>query len=324
MSRSPDPARPSASAGPRFGAGLACAGAVTLAMLFSRAALTAELTLPSSWDDRFLDGALADGRTRPVLAVLSFEVKAVFEGSGNLALSDVVTTELQRAGCFDLVEREKVRSILEEQALALTGVVDDSARAAEVGKLLGAEAVVFGNLSSASQETMDRFAFDVVRTTVRVDARAADTTTGKMVFAEAGTGVSEAKLVKSADGTLISGVVSTETEYVRAAAAAVQSLVERLAAIFPSFGFLVSFDGRRGVVDIGVERGLAAGMRMVIFRPVERLIHPVTKKYMGWRKVVFAQAEVITVEQGAATIEITKIAKGGMTPKVGDFAVLVR
>jgi curli biogenesis system outer membrane secretion channel CsgG len=47
---------------------------------------------------------------------------------------------------FDLLEREKLGQILDEQKLGMSGVVDD-ATAVEVGKLLGVNAMVFGEVT---------------------------------------------------------------------------------------------------------------------------------------------------------------------------------
>jgi len=56
------------------------------------------------------------------------------------------------------------------------------------------------------------FAYDVVRTEVRVDARAVDTSTGRLTFTESAEGTSEAKIVTDARGRMISGALDLDAE----------------------------------------------------------------------------------------------------------------
>lgn len=74
---------------------------------------------------------------------------ADFQGpgwSGSQAAS-MLTAKLFDAGRFQIVEREKLAGVLEEQALSLSGVVDKQS-AAEVGKILGVDAIVYGEVTS--------------------------------------------------------------------------------------------------------------------------------------------------------------------------------
>lgn len=52
---------------------------------------------------------------------------------------------------FDIMERDKLRRVLEEQNLGMAGVVDE-ATATEVGKLLGVDALIFGEVATYEVE----------------------------------------------------------------------------------------------------------------------------------------------------------------------------
>jgi hypothetical protein len=272
------------------------------------------LELPQSWDDRRLEAAMHGSRSRAVLAVLPFD-----NGPSGIRIADLVTTAIVKAGRVDLVERDKMEKVLDEQRLRLTGAIDDASKAAEVGKLLGAEAVIFGAVTNATQQTTDRFAYDVVRTEVRIDARAVDTTTGRVLFAESGAGASETKIIRSADGTLISGLRDAREEYRKAAEQATSSVGGRLAQFFPALGFVLRADGDRVVVDLGTESGVGPGDLLIAFRPLQRLVHPVTQQELGWEKQLIDVLVVRSIESRSSVLE--RKHAGDASLRAGDVVV---
>jgi len=88
---------------------------------------------------------------RPTIGV--FDLTGFMLGeSGNSAplgkaVSAMLITEFSSGGGVRVVERQDLRRVLEEQRLALSGRVDE-ATAIEVGKLLGAQYMIFGQVSS--------------------------------------------------------------------------------------------------------------------------------------------------------------------------------
>lgn len=261
----------------------------------------AALALPSSWDETRFEAVLAGAHGKAVIAVLPFEA-APAAWRGEVRIGDMVTTALSATHRVELVEREKIEHVLGEQRLRLSGAVDDASRAAEVGKLLGAEAVVFGAITSATQETVDKFAYDLVRTQVRIDARAVDTTTGRILFSQSGDGLSEAKIIRSADGTLISGLRNAEDEYRKAAEAAAATLGRGMARQFPVMGLVLSTVSGRIVTDLGAESGIAMGDEVLAVRPGEVLLNPVTRQPAGRDARVLDVLLVTEVRQGSAVL----------------------
>ena len=66
-------------------------------------------------------------------------------------LEGLLTAELQRTGRFDLLERSRIEQALKELALGQTGLLDEKT-AKEAGKLIGADAVLVGEISSCQHE----------------------------------------------------------------------------------------------------------------------------------------------------------------------------
>lgn len=282
-------------------------------------ALAGGPTLPPNWDDRYLDRAGNQQDMKTAVAVLPFEV-ASGARSVDLKMADIVTTSLFKSGRFEIVERSKIEAIVAEQKLKLSGAIDDASQVAEVGKLLGAEAVVVGTLTVATQQRFDKFAYDLIETEVRIDVRAIDTSTGKVIFSESSDGKSEAKIVTTAKGVVISGALDTVAEFNKAAASAAGNVGKKLGSLFPVVGYVIAVNGPEILTDVGGDRGVDRGDHLVVFRAGERLVHPVTKKPLGWRKQVLGLLKVQSVDRTSSTTAVDDGDAASLQP--GDVVVL--
>ena len=71
----------------------------------------------------------------------------IFARDTGQIVSDVFTTEMMRISCFDYMERSQIRRVLQEQSLTMTTLVKEKT-AAEIGEILGADAIILGSVSS--------------------------------------------------------------------------------------------------------------------------------------------------------------------------------
>ncbi len=96
------------------------------------------------------------------------------------------TAELHETGCFRVIERQKLQAIMEEMKLGMAGLTDP-AKTREVGKMAGAEAILFVNLASvkySSKKNSTFFAQDVKEEIETVmDARLVAVETGEILAA---------------------------------------------------------------------------------------------------------------------------------------------
>lgn len=87
---------------------------------------------------------------RPAVVDLS-NVKKVavmgFDGQGGDAVANKVTARLVESGRFEVFERAQVVKILNEHEMWMTSLVDEKS-AAKIGKMLGAEALIFGTVDT--------------------------------------------------------------------------------------------------------------------------------------------------------------------------------
>ncbi|MHB1048980.1 MAG: CsgG/HfaB family protein [Bacteroidota bacterium] len=125
----------------------------------------------------FASPVLAD--SPKTIAVLYFENNSVVD-KDNLdplkkGLADMMITEMSKIKGLKVVERQRIQSIIDELNLSETDMVDN-ASTQKMGKLLGAQVMLFGGFSNLFN---DKF---------RIDVRIVRTETGETVKAEEETG----------------------------------------------------------------------------------------------------------------------------------------
>ena len=77
------------------------------------------------------------------------------EGSGN-QVATLLQSMLLESQHFDIMERDKISRVLEEQNMGMSGIVDE-ATASQVGALLGVDAMIFGEVSAYKVEPDQTF-----------------------------------------------------------------------------------------------------------------------------------------------------------------------
>jgi curli biogenesis system outer membrane secretion channel CsgG len=91
---------------------------------------------------------------RPVIGVLKFqdETGAMFlQGGVGRALTTMLTSELSARPVFTVVERQKLRAVLEEQDLSASGRVSAESSIA-IGRLTGAQYLVTGTVTAFEEK----------------------------------------------------------------------------------------------------------------------------------------------------------------------------
>jgi curli biogenesis system outer membrane secretion channel CsgG len=282
------------------------------------------LEMPSGWTDDIIEKVKNNQPLKKVIAVMDFEGNDKLKGYVDLKMSDMLTTALVKTGKFDLVERNKIDRVFKEQGLKASGAVDAASNAAEMGKLLGAEFVVFGTISGATESTIDKFSYKIVRVEISVDIRAVNTTDGKILLSEKATGIGDTKIVSTADGTMVSGKLNFNSLYSDGARDAVDKCGKKIGQLFPLLGFLVNTNPGTATIDIGEERGVQKDDYFIIFRIGNEVKHPATGKHLGWQKDIISAMRIISTEQSMATGKILNKSSPSAQPGVGDMVIQVK
>ncbi len=105
-----------------------------------------------------IDGALRDlprlsQKLDPkyhTVAIFPFKSDESMKGAGSV-LQDKIVKVLLDTGRFKVIDREALEALLKEQALSLTGIVEERADMVRVGKVAGADVFMYGSASVSGQ-----------------------------------------------------------------------------------------------------------------------------------------------------------------------------
>ncbi|NQT24287.1 hypothetical protein HQ585_02920, partial [candidate division KSB1 bacterium] len=109
-------------------------------------------------------------REKIAIAVLDFEAKNVNQQNAE-AVADLLRTELFNTGSFKVVERAKIKKIIEELRFQMSGLTDTD-QATEIGRLLNVNKIMVGSVTKLGQ-------------TYIINTRIVDVQSGVVTLAEA-------------------------------------------------------------------------------------------------------------------------------------------
>lgn len=223
--------------------------------------------------------------TRLSLAILPFDNKGGAPEVSSMVQDNMITT-LYNLRRFKILERSKIDEIVKEQKLGMTGFIDP-AKAVKVGKVAGVDAILTGSISATT-------------TGVAITARLIDTETGTVITAKDA----------FSEQTSLQNIKSMSQDI------AIQMyndvpLVE---------GYVIRVDPTQVILDVGTNKGMRKGMKMVIYREGEAITHPATGEILG--KTVTKLGEVLLVEVQEKMAEASILEKeAGQSLAVGNKVV---
>lgn len=277
------------------------------------------LAMPPGWNDAYF-ARLDEGRKpRTVVAVMNFSEGEALEERLRLRMSDALITALVQAGRFDVVERSRLDLVMSEQNLTQTGRVDP-ATAARVGRILGAELVVFGVVTGATEQKIDKFSYDLVRVEVSIDVRAVNVSSGRVVISESAKGAAEAKVITTGSGEVVSGPTNYDPLYHEASRQALDRAALLVSTAAPLVGYVVARGDQGLTLDLGEDRGVKKGDTFIVFRRGNPILHPVSGERVGWEKSILAAAEVTSTEVDLSQARVLNSAAGAEI-KPGDLVI---
>lgn len=254
-------------------------------------------------------------------------------------VSDLLTNALVKDGTYIVLERSKVEQILKEQNFSASGRLDAS-NAAQIGKILGADAVIIGTITqfnleqSKSGGSIGGFLgiganTEKNKAIVQVNSRLVSTTTGEILAVAEG----EGNASKSSGGGSflgISGGSSTDNTDTLLSTAAESAIVKMsselvtanaklatLPSVLPTVSAIVAdITGNLITINKGSESGFKSGMNLSIERVVKEVKDPQTGKVLRSITSPMGRVELIEVSNGYATGKIVS----GAGFKVQDIA----
>jgi curli biogenesis system outer membrane secretion channel CsgG len=220
------------------------------------------------------------------VGVVAFEDKTAY-GKGRLgtSASDILTTELFRTGLFIVVERAQIDKVLREQQLSQTGIIQQKS-AVQAGQILGLNAIIMGSISQfgVRVEGMD---FGVYKEKVQtaectVDVRVVDTTTGQVIFADAGKGKYEKRLSELFGMGQRGGY--DETMGQNALRASIAKFMDQMVAKISETEWsarIADIEGDTVYINAGKRTGINIGDRLLVYQLGKEILDPQTQVPIG-------------------------------------------
>jgi hypothetical protein len=187
---------------------------------------------------------------------------------------------------FRVIERASLDKILKEQALGMSGVVDE-ALAVEVGRVAGADAIVVGSIIIAERYGKVSVRVISVETSETIVAEEADTKNTKIESLE------------------------EITEKVATGIYNALPLVE---------GNIIEVDGESVFLDIGFNMGLRKGTKCIAYSEGKQIVHPVTGEIIGKRNKKLAELVITEVQERMSVARVVENAEGQIA--VGNKVVV--
>jgi len=218
------------------------------------------------------------------------------------AAADILGTILQKTGRFIVIPQQDIDTILHQQRMGATGVVNPET-AAKMGEVMGLNAIVTGSVSAYS-EAEEGTDFIVGKSKkqiarVTVDYRIVDTTTGVQILADSGAGIYEKKVTTvlgagskaGYDSDLRDGALRDALN--KAMVNMMKQLGKRKWA-----GRIAKVAGKSLYINAGQKSGLNVGDKLEVFRKGEDIIDPDTKMNLGSTEDLIGNAIVIKNDLG--------------------------
>ncbi len=234
-------------------------------------------------------------------------------------------TRLVQTGQFEVIERDRLDQIMQEQGLGATGLVDPSS-AAQIGKLLGVQAMIMGSVTKFDIST-SRISLPILgsvassEAVVEIHIRVVDTNTGSIKLAEMAEGKeSQANIVLTLENMPPMAFGSSNFQNTilgKATTKAVEQLLGKVMQLFPVEGYVVKVSGDKVYTNLGRAQGVKPGQKLVVFRLGEVITDPFTGQVLSAEKTELAVITVNTVEQ-LMSIGVTEKAGAGAYIQVGD------
>jgi curli biogenesis system outer membrane secretion channel CsgG len=218
------------------------------------------------------------------VAVLGFENNSTWSYWGDnlgYAAADELVTQLFQSGKFTVIERAQIDMILQEQNFGQSGRVNPT-QAAEIGKILGVQAMITGSITKFSIDTKGGRIMGVganySEAESMLDVRIIDVNTAEILFADESTGTTRL-------GGVSTGVASFQQSFdagiaQEALRPAVEEITEkivaqadRLATIQPPVAPAQIVGAREGsfYIDKGENFGVTVGQRYEVMRVVDEI-----------------------------------------------------
>ncbi|MBD3170618.1 MAG: hypothetical protein GF307_14130 [candidate division Zixibacteria bacterium] len=227
--------------------------------------------------------------SRLSIAVMKFTYSGSSRDLSNDVLNEMVTHLYSLGGRFNIIEREKVQKIIDEQIRSQAGQIDEKT-AIKAGKIIGVDAVLMGSIAESGDGS------------IKIWSRLINTETGQLITAQD---------------------AFAEKNYPEDISKSCLDLSIKLYNDLPLVeGYIVQVGADDHlIVDLGLDRRMKKDMQVVLFREGDKIKHPVTDDVIFVKKVYLGEAVFTQLQESSALAKVIYKEKGEKF-EVGDRVVV--
>lgn len=234
-------------------------------------------------------------------------IVAIIGDSTQIADADIdlgllLESELNKSGRVQIVDRNNMDKIFQEQNLVFQGLTEEGS--IEIGELAGAEFLLVSNVVASSKQKKDEIIYEIMEVSVTIQVKLVNVSTGEVYLSVDETGDVTEKLVVDADGNLVSGAIDYNNLYKEATINAINSVSKELLEKFPAIGFVLNVDEGHIKTDLGTKSGIKPGSRIAIINRVGPIYHPITEQLTSYDYDYAANGVVSMAGATSSKIEI--------------------
>jgi len=251
---------------------------------------------------------------------------------GGHGMADMLTTELVKSGKYQVIERQAIAKIMQEQRLGQSGAIT-SQSAAEVGKLLGVELAIIGSVTEFGYKKSNVGGFlkkkglglgiQTASASVGIDIRFINTNTGEILAAD------NVRKEKSKKGLKVdtrqfsfkNKNAFDESLVGKATREAIKEIMNKIDSQMQSMPWeakIIKLAGNTVYINVGAEAGVNVGDVYAVYSKGEELIDPDTGLSLGAEETKVGEIEVTTNNIGNGKASKC-IIKSGSGFKQGDL-----
>ncbi len=279
-----------------------------------------------------LNSLVAFSQTKKRVAVFDFEDKTEHRwrwwtgqpvGEG---MADMLTTELVKSKKYQVIERQAIQKIMQEQRLGQTGAVTAQS-AAQVGQLMGVELAIIGSVTEFGYKKSDVGGFlkkkgfglgiQSASAVVGIDVRFINTNTGEILAADNVRKEEKKKGLKIDTRALSFKNRNAFDESIvgKATRKAIEAIMNKLDGQMGNIAWqakVVKVAGNTVYINAGSEAGVNVGDVLEIYSKGEELIDPDTGLSLGSEESKVGEIQVTdnSIGSGKASKGVIKTGSG--------------
>jgi TolB-like protein len=251
------------------------------------------------------------------VGVLTFKNLSGQRGLEQL-ITDSLVAELSKNSKLNVIDRDDLTAILNEQGLSRMGLLAKD-NAAQLGRISGINYIVTGSISDSHITDQSNVAADKAKINIIVFWKILDTTSGSVVFADTTNGIVNKVRGKDKKGKKIWKVEFSEyTKTAKAVSQKISDILDKNLNESPIPVHIASIDGNIVYIDAGSNKQVIPGQVFTVYKDGKAVCNPKTGEVLGVQHKLVCQITITSVENKMSIGTVTSGDIGNL--KIGDSA----